>query len=221
MEYSSPEVKELARALIEVQKEMNPATKDSTNPFCKNRYASINSVFEACRAALLKHNVWLCQMPIPAPPEYGINHIALLTKLTHADSQQWQASLIVVPLPKPDCQGLGSALTYARRYALTAMLGITTEDDDGEAAKVDTPAKIQPKGLKHAEQNQAQTDDDKQTLNSLPKLDGIDYEMVRSQDGRDYIVAKGNTISKKTYLSNAGFKWDPQGKVWWKYADAS
>ncbi len=53
-----------------------------------------------------------------------------MTKLTHTESGQWQASLAVVPLPKADPQGMGSAITYARRYAITAMLGMATEDDD-------------------------------------------------------------------------------------------
>ena len=127
MEYSSQDIKALAQALIAVQRDMSPATKDSTNSFCKNRYASLNAVMDSCRDALLKHNIWLTQLPVPAPAEYGENHIALLTKLTHADSGQWQASLTVAPLPKNDPQGMGSAITYCRRYALTAMLGMMTE----------------------------------------------------------------------------------------------
>ena len=91
---------------------------------------------EACRDVLLAHGIWMTQLPVPAPVELGPGHIGLLTKLTHAESGQWQSSLAVVPLPKADPQGMGSAITYARRYALTAMLGIITEeDDDGEAAK--------------------------------------------------------------------------------------
>ena len=95
---------------------------------------------EACREALLRHGIWLTQLPVPAPPELGPGHIGLLTKLTHAESGQWQGSLTVVPLPKTDPQGMGSAITYARRYALTAMLGMITEDDDGESARAGTQA---------------------------------------------------------------------------------
>ena len=69
----------------------------------------------------------------------------LVTKLTHAESGQWESSLAVVQLPKADPQGMGSAMTYARRYALTAMLGMVTEDDDGEGAKNGKKSPTRPK----------------------------------------------------------------------------
>ena len=137
LEYCSAEISELAKALIAVQRELLPAARDGTNPFTRSNYATLNSVMEACRDVLLAHGIWMTQLPVPAPVELGPGHIGLLTKLTHAESGQWQSSLAVVPLPKADPQGMGSAITYARRYALTAMLGIITEeDDDGEAAKM-------------------------------------------------------------------------------------
>lgn len=240
--YSSQDTKELAKALIAVQRDMAPATKDATNPFCKNKYATLNSVMEACRPALLKHGIWLTQLPLPAPDEFAQGHIALLTKLTHADTGQWQSSLAVVPLPKSDPQGMGSAITYARRYALTAMLGMVTEDDDGEAARIDhklsknssktdAPAR-RPPAVRQAQeslrresaqakpQNQA-LNRTPETLSKLPQLDGIVYRILRAEDGREYIVASGNTMEQKGHLKNAGFCWDAQDKVWWKYADVS
>ena len=65
----------LASALVKKRMRL-PLRYGSTNPFCKNRYASFNSVMEACREALLKHNIWLTHLPVPAPAEYGVNHIA-------------------------------------------------------------------------------------------------------------------------------------------------
>ena len=243
MEYSSQDIKALAQALIAVQRDMSPATKDSTNSFCKNRYASLNAVMDSCRDALLKHNIWLTQLPVPAPAEYGENHIALLTKLTHADSGQWQASLTVAPLPKNDPQGMGSAITYCRRYALTAMLGMVTEDDDGEAACIDgqNEQKICSKIASHArratnapqtqkgpQHNITQGDVQKNALKSkyegvenLPNLEGITYEVVSAQDGRACIIATGNTQTKKEILMGIGFRWNAQRKIWWKYADAA
>lgn len=79
-------------------------------------------------------------MPVEQP-----NSIGLVTKLTHAESGQWQSSLAVVPLPKADPQGMGAAMIYARRYALTAMLGMVTENDDGEGAKNGKKPSIRPK----------------------------------------------------------------------------
>lgn len=237
--YNSQDTKELAKALIAVQRDMAPATKDATNPFCKNKYATLNSVMEACRPALLKHGIWLTQLPVPADDALAHDHIALLTKLTHAESGQWQSSLTIVPLPKADPQGMGSAITYARRYALSAMLGIVTEDDDGEAAKVSpqNQRKMPPRPRSPLEGPQTQrgasdesdiVEGKKQPLNrtpeglqNLPQLDGIAYRILQAEDGRDFIIASGNTLQMKGYLRTAGFRWDAQGKVWWKYADAS
>ena len=86
-----------------------------------------------CRSLLSAQAIWLTQLPCPAPVELGAGHIGLETRLIHAESGQWISSVAIIPLPKNDPQGMGSAITYARRYALTAMLGIITEeDDDGE-----------------------------------------------------------------------------------------
>ena len=131
-QYQSENITDLAKALLNVQRTVQPATKDAENPFTKSWYASLNSVMDACRDALIENGIWLCQYPVPVDQP---NSMGLVTKLTHAESGQWQSSLAVIPLPKADPQGMGSAMTYARRYALTAMLGMVTEDDDGEGAK--------------------------------------------------------------------------------------
>lgn len=129
--FSSPEITELSKALIEVQKQLQPAIKDAENPFVKNRYATLNSVMDSCRMALLENGILLTQYPVPVE---GAN-LGLVTKLVHAKTGQFQASLAVIPLAKPDPQAMGSAFTYGRRYALSAMLGIVSEeDDDGNAA---------------------------------------------------------------------------------------
>ena len=129
--FSSPEITELSKALIEVQKQLQPAIKDAENPFIKNRYATLNSVMDSCRMALLENGILLTQYPVPVEG----NNLGLVTKLVHAKTGQFQASLAVIPLAKPDPQAMGSAFTYGRRYALSAMLGIVSEeDDDGNAA---------------------------------------------------------------------------------------
>ena len=210
----SQEMTELAKALLNVQREMSPATKDGKNPFTKSSYATLNSVMESCRDALLKNNIWLCQYPVPIDnPEC----IGLMTKLTHTDSGQWQASLAVVPLPKADPQGMGSAITYARRYAITAMLGMITEDDDGESAK----ATIKNKKPTPTEADPFSEVSVENIFSALPKLDGVVYELVKTQDGKDCIIATGKTQYKKEILSGAGFRWSPQRKLWWKYANAA
>lgn len=228
-EYTSQEVGELAKALINVQRQLQPATKDANNPFTKSRYATLNSVMDSCRDALLSNGIWLCQYPVPVEPGY----LGLVTKLTHAESGQWQSSLAVVPLPKADPQGVGISMTYTRRYALSAMLGIVTEEDtDGEFASDRTTPPQKPKNAVAATQSAKTARDDPRSTKSipptsnqtsgpvsgLPSLNGVSYQLVPTQDGQSCIIATGDTVSKKERLMAAGFKWNPQRKIWWKYA---
>lgn len=230
--YCSENINELALAMIDVQKQMTPAAKDGKNPFIGNNYATLNSVMESCRDILLAHGIWLTQLPVPAPLELGPGYLGLMTKLTHAESGQWQSSLTVIPLPKADPQGMGSAITYARRYALTAMLGMITEDDDAESAKL--PPKSNPRG-RATVQPQGSRQSGRQPVKSrgqnepeyggkpdtLPQLEGVSYQYTTAQDGRQCVIATGNTLPRKEILSGAGFRWNPNGKYWWKYLDAA
>lgn len=222
--YHSEETSKLAKALIAVQRDLCPAMKDAKNPFVNSHYASLNSVMQSCREALLQNGIWLTQLPVPAPVELGGGYIGLVTKLTHAESGQWQSSFIVAPLPKNAPQGMGSALTYCRRYALTAMLGIVTEDDDGEGARADIrqPTKSRKTEIqKPKNQGINNSESEKDEMGTLPKLQGIEYQYVPSQDGRQCVIATGETIEHKEALANSGFKWNAQRKCWWKYAQTA
>ena len=231
-QYQSASITDLAKALLCVQRTVQPVTKDAENPFTKSWYASLNSVMDTCRDALIENGIWLCQYPVPVEQP---NAIGLVTKLTHAESGQWQSSLAVVPLPKADPQGMGSAMTYARRYALTAMLGMVTEDDDGEGAKNGKKSPTRPKlpvitpesqKARHRDPSAANnisntSNRPSASLESLPSLEGVTYQQVTAQDGRPCIIATGNTQAKKELLTGAGFRWNPQRKLWWKYVDAA
>ncbi|WP_302737731.1 ERF family protein [uncultured Desulfovibrio sp.] len=230
--YQSQDITELAKALLNVQRQLQPIPKDAENSFTKSWYASLKSVMAVCRDALLDNGIWLCQYPVPVDTP---GCLGLVTKLTHAESGQWQSSLAVAPMPKADPQGMGSAITYARRYALTAMLSMVAEDDDGEGAKSGQKSDVRSKRATNAPQRQkAQNRNVSQggdnfivskssstRLENLPQLEGIAYQIVTAQDGRDCIIATGNTQSRKEILSGAGFRWNAQRKVWWKYADAA
>jgi hypothetical protein len=219
-DYCSPETTKLAKALIQVQRILQPATKDRLNPFTHSNYATLNSVMDSCREALLSNGIWLTQYPVPAEP----GHLGLVTKLVHAESGQWQSSHAVVPLPKNDPQGLGIAMTYIRRYSISAMLGIVTEEDtDGNLLK--DSGKGGPRQKKSSAIQDSGTSSPNPHSGSqpvqLPKLDGITYQEITATDGQVCIVATGNTQAKKELLAGAGFKWNPQRKMWWKYAQAS
>jgi hypothetical protein len=203
--YQSPEITELAKALLAVQAQLQPALKDAENIFTKSSYATLNSAMDTCRGALIANGIWMTQFPVPPPDYLGGGYLGLITKFTHAESGQWQASLAVVPLPKADPQGMGSAMTYARRYALCAMLGIVTEDDDGEGAKAPKPVKKSRTSPQEPTQIQ-ETPLAQENTHGLPKIDGIIYQTITATDGRRCIVATGNTQPKKEMLMGIGFK---------------
>jgi hypothetical protein len=223
--YCSTDTTELAKAMLKVQATLQPACKDRENPFTKSTYATLNSIMDSCREALLANSIWLSQYPVPVEP----GCMGLVTKLTHAESGQWQSSLLVMPLPKADPQGYGSAMTYGRRYGLAAMVGIVSEDDDDGIAATDTGGKRKRERAKQPPAmekeplpaNQPSQFSTHPTLASLPKLDGIAYDTRMSQDNRVCIVATGNTQLKKEMLLGIGFKWNAQRKMWWKYAEAA
>lgn len=121
---------ELWGALFAIQGELEGVEKDSVNPHFKNSYADRTTILQAVKPLLQKHGLLLIQAPTPSN-EPGT--LALQTSLIHVESGQAFVSVAVVPLPKSDPQGFGSALTYTSRYSLTAILGLPLLDDDGNA----------------------------------------------------------------------------------------
>jgi len=131
----SESINELAAAIVKAQLALVPAAKDHVNPFFKSKYADLPTVWEAA-APFRDNGIAITQSPMDAPDEY----IVLDTQLSHT-SGQWMRSRLKIRVAKNDPQGYGSALTYARRYALGSMTGIVTEEDDDGAA-----ASPQPQG---------------------------------------------------------------------------
>ena len=109
--------------------EIEAATKSANNPHFKSKYADIGSVIDAIKPALIKHGLFFTQHPQPS--EDGVT---VETMLHHASGESLSLGSLYLPANKRDAQGFGSALTYARRYALQTAFGVPTEDDDGNAA---------------------------------------------------------------------------------------
>jgi hypothetical protein len=125
----SESVKELNTALAKAQGELFAAKKDSINPHFKSKYADLASVWEACREALSSNGLSVTQMPA----EFQNNIMTLVTRLSHS-SGEWLEQTMTCPVGKPDPQGIGSCLTYMRRYALAAVVGVYQDDDDANSA---------------------------------------------------------------------------------------
>lgn len=124
----SPSVGKLAEALSKAQGQIKGAVKDSSNPFFKSKYADLASVIEAFRDPFSANGLALVQIP-------GNNgsQVTVETLLIHS-SGEWVSGSIGVKPAKDDAQGLGSVITYLRRYAAAAFTGVAQIDDDGEAA---------------------------------------------------------------------------------------
>jgi hypothetical protein len=128
-------MKELAQALLEVQRAMPAIEPNATNPHFKSKYVSLDHLLAVTLPILHRHGVVLVQNPtnIEGAP-------ALKTTFIHAESGDIQFDVMPLVLDKENSQGLGSALTYCRRYMLAAALGISSEkDDDGNAASPQEP----------------------------------------------------------------------------------
>jgi hypothetical protein len=125
----SPDVGKLAEALAKAQSEMEGATKDAKNPFFNSDYSTLFSVWQACREPLTKNGLSVIQ----TTGGNGTGIITVYTILAHSSGQWIKGALSITPA-KTDPQTLGSCLTYLRRYALAAMVGLSPLDDDGEAA---------------------------------------------------------------------------------------
>ena len=117
-------------ALAKAQGAIEHAKKDTTNPFFNSRYADLASVWDTCRKPLTDNGIAVIQ-ETGYDPETGCAFVT--TRLTHSSGYSEQSRLDL-PAGKKDAQGIGSALTYARRYALMAAVGIAPDDDDGNAA---------------------------------------------------------------------------------------
>lgn len=124
----SADIGALALALAKAQAEVKGALKDADNPFFKSKYADLDSAWKACREALSKNELAVIQTPFTSH-----NNVGVVTILAHS-SGQWIQGRIDVPPAKYDAQSAGSTITYLRRYALMAMVGIAPEDDDGNQA---------------------------------------------------------------------------------------
>jgi hypothetical protein len=142
---ASPELGKLFEALSKAQAEIKPAKIDMENPYYKSKYASLKSCQEAYRAPLAKFGLAIVQQVYSEQDAYYVR-----TVLGHS-SGQWMSNVFKLIVGKRDMQGLGSAITYGRRYGANALVGVVdTEDDDGNNSlppKGDNkpPQKTQPK----------------------------------------------------------------------------
>ena len=128
----------LATALCAAQQAMENPKYDAVNPHFKNRYASLKAVRAAVIPPLNEVGITVVQAIVPI-----VGGVACETYLIHESGEQMKFGPLPVPSTKQDAQGYGSAITYACRYALCAICGVTGEDDDDAEKAVDRSAQAQ------------------------------------------------------------------------------
>ena len=130
-EWKSDDIDKLAEALAKAQSEIKGALASSVNPFFKSNYADLDTVIKSCFPQLTKNGLSIIQGNDTC--EKGSFYVT--TMLLHS-SGQWIKSKLKMPITKPDAQGVGATITYARRFALSAMVGIAQVDDDGNSIQL-------------------------------------------------------------------------------------
>jgi hypothetical protein len=165
----SESIKNLAQALLQFHAKMGKISKDSDNPFFKSKYAGLPTILEGIKEPLKESGLVFIQLPS------GSN---LTTILMHGESGEWIESTAELRPVKQDPQALGSAITYMRRYALGAILGLNIdEDDDGNAASgLDNPTPTPP-----ANDKPWLTDDKVNEVVEYLKSKGLGIESVEAK----------------------------------------
>lgn len=146
----SEQINELAAALSKAQAKIVGAEKSSANPFFKSKYADLASVWDACRKQLSENGLSVIQTNGNSE-----DRVTVTTLLVHS-SGQWVRGTCSAKPAKDDAQGIGSVITYLRRYGLAAIAGVAPEDDDGNAASAKPMAK--PGAVTQAQKKQVYDD---------------------------------------------------------------
>ncbi len=129
---------QLYAALAKAQGEMVAVGKSKTNPHFKSKYASLDDIIEMAKPILAENGLASVQSPTMSGDDCGV-----ITKVIHKGGYEMDCGLLLLPLGRGGgAQGAGSSITYARRYAYSAVLSIACDDDDdGNAAQKEKPAK--------------------------------------------------------------------------------
>ena len=136
----SESISKIAIAICKAQAQMGAAIKGAENPFFKSSYASLESVIEVVKPAFTANDLSYLQFPISTDTSAGVT-----TRIMHS-SGEWLESSFLIPC-KPDAHGMGSAITYSRRYCLMSVAGIPTADDDGNSSIKAAPPR-KPKAMR-------------------------------------------------------------------------
>ena len=129
---SSETIGAIAPALIKAQSQMQGISKEGKNPAFKSKYVTLDSILDTLRPILTSNGLMLTQGS--QQPE-TMQTVTVESRIIHT-SGEWISTTVTIPVTKPDAHGLGSALTYGRRYSVSALLAISADEDDDANASV-------------------------------------------------------------------------------------
>jgi hypothetical protein len=205
----SLEIKLLLSAMSKAQSELKQAKKESTNPYFNSKYADLASIFEACRKALADNGLSIIQ--IPAAEDRKV----MITSLLGHNSGQWIAGKLTVVAKDNSPQGIGSAITYAKRYALSSLIGISADDDDdGNAGLPPRQGTIKPP-TQPANKTLSQDCNDKPESTQPPQVRGRGRPPANTLPNEKYAATPEQNKRLSAYLNKAGvdfLAWDEIGK---------
>ena len=178
---TSEQNKQVLKALFEAKSKFAKAEKSKQNSHLKNKYATLDDVLAAVEPGLADSGLVMFQGMVDDDVSARIK---VETTVYHAESGEWVSFLTIVPISKQDAQGYGSSLTYARRYAITAALGLSQTDDDGQLAV---------KGINSFKK-------DLSKCNTLDDLRDVYKEAKQSLDSAGWLVFEPHIIERKAEI---------------------
>lgn len=183
----SESIKNLAIALSKFQSEVENPKNTADNPFYHSKYAPLQDVLNTVRPLLSKHGLSVIQSPA------GDGQSVSITTLLIHESGEWiEFDPLILKAEKMTPQGAGSAITYGRRYALSAVLGISSEDDD-DGNSLETPQQAQK------QQRKQLTDKQVKRLYAIANSVGVSVEDVKRVLMRDYSKTQAADLTKQEY----------------------
>lgn len=167
----SETITEIAKALAKFQSEVSDPNRTKENAFLKSKYVTLDSLLQAVRPVLANNGLSFLQVPFT-----GADAVSVTTMLLHESGEWLESDPFTLPLMKKDPQGVGSVVTYARRYSLSSILGVAWDEDDDA-------------------QSNNETELTKQILHELTEL--VEVKGVPNETVASYIKTTFNKSSSK------------------------
>ncbi len=190
---TSENIQDIAKAMSLAQQQLKPAAKDSVNPHYKSKYSDISSVWDAIREPIASNGLTIWQDVTTQDKT-----VSVTTRIVHSSGQWVEFGPLCVPMSKMDAHGVGSAISYGKRYALCAAIGVVSADEDDDA----NHAVNKPNSSTYAKKS---PEIEEFIRNNSEKLGYIAHIMSKSGKSQDEIVSQ--ILSNTARFNESYSKW--------------